>query len=76
MTTRRTANFDPEKNMNLKHNLDLLKEKQDEAALRVAVYKQKMTKYYNSRVKARRFVVEDLVLRKVTLATQDPTEES
>lgn len=76
MATHRTANFDLEaKEKGFKNNLDLLEEKRDEAVLRVAVYKQKMAKYYNSRVKARRFTVGDLVLRKVTHATQDPTEE-
>lgn len=75
MTTHRTTSFDPEKSKeDLRNNLDLLKEKRNEAALRVAVYKQKMTKYYNSQVKVRRFVVGDLVLKKVTLAMQDPTE--
>lgn len=33
-----------------------------------------MSKYYNSQVKTRRFAVGDLVLKKVTLVTQDPTE--
>lgn len=33
-----------------------------------------MAKYYNSRMKARRFTVGDLVLKKVTHATQDQME--
>lgn len=74
MTTHRTTNFDLEKNKGLKNNFDLLEEKRDEAALRVAIYKQKIAKYYNSRVQTKRFVVGDLVLRKVIHATQDPTE--
>ena len=32
-----------------------------------------MSRYYNQRVKLRRFNIEDLVLRKVTLATKNPT---
>ena len=34
----------------------------------------KMSKYYNKRVKLRRLNIGDLVLRKVTLATKDPTQ--
>lgn len=75
IATHRTENFDPKANeKGLRNNLNLLEEKRDKVALQVAVYKQKITKYYNSRVKARRFTVGDLVLRKVTHATQDPTE--
>lgn len=75
IASHRTANFDPDCNgRGLRGNLDLLEEKRDEVALRVVAYKQKMTKYYNSRVKARRFPVGDLVLRKVTQATQEPVE--
>ena len=35
-----------------------------------------MAKHYNSRVKHRDFKVGDLVLRKVTGATKDPSQES
>lgn len=41
----------------------------------MATYKQRMAKYYNSQVKIRRFAVGDLVLKKMSLATQDPIEE-
>lgn len=42
MTTHQTVNFDPEKNKKgLRNNLNLLEEKRDEVALRVAIYKQK-----------------------------------
>ena len=37
-------------------------------------YWYKMSKYYNKRVKLRRLNIGDLVLRKVTLATKDPTQ--
>lgn len=67
LTLSRTTNFDTNRNdKGLRGNLDLLEEKRSEATLRVAAYKQKMAKYYNSRVKTRRFVVGDLVLKKVT----------
>lgn len=70
MATYRTTNFDSEKNEeSLKNNLDMLEEKRGEVTLRAIAYKQRMTKHYNSQVKKRRFIVGDLVLRKVSLAT-------
>ena len=41
---------------------------------RLAQYQDFMSKHYNSRVKQRDFKVGDLVLRKVTDATRDPTQ--
>jgi len=38
----------------------------------MAKYQQKMAKYYNQKVKLKRFGIGDLVLRRVTLATKDP----
>lgn len=70
MTTHITINFNSGKiEEGLRNNLDILEEKRDKAVLQTVTYKQKMTKYYNSRVKARRFAVRDLVLRKVSLVT-------
>ena len=40
----------------------------------MAKYQQKMTEYYNKRVKLKRLDIGDLVLRKVTPATKDPTQ--
>lgn len=75
MVTYRIANFDSKKNEeSLITNLDLLEEKRDEATLRTIAYKQKMTKYYNARVKTKRFSIRELVLRKVSLSTQNLTE--
>ena len=37
-------------------------------------YQLKMVEYYNKRVKLRRLNIGDLVLRKVTTATRDPTQ--
>jgi hypothetical protein len=37
-------------------------------------YQEKMTRHHNTKVKGKRFEVGDLVLRKVTLATRDPTQ--
>ena len=40
----------------------------------MAEYQQKMTEYYNKRVKLRQLDIGDLVLHKVTMATKDPTQ--
>ena len=58
----------------LKQNLDLVDEVRDQAAQKMAKYKQKIAEYYNQRVKLKRFNISDLVLRKVTLATKDPAQ--
>ena len=61
-------------NDELKLSMDCLAEIRDEAALRMARYQQKMQKYYNQRVKFRRFNLDDMVLRKVYQATRDPAQ--
>ena len=58
----------------LKVNLDFLDESKDGASCKMAKYQQKMAKYYNKRVKLRRLNIGDLILRKVTPATKDPTQ--
>ena len=57
----------------LRVNLDCLNEVRDGASHKMTRYQQKMSEYYNKRVKFRRLNIGDLVLRKVTLATKDPT---
>ena len=37
-------------------------------------YQENMARYYNIKVKPRKFSIGDLVLRKITLATKDPTQ--
>ena len=37
-------------------------------------YQEKMAQHYNARVKPSQFLIGDLVLRKVTLATKDPSQ--
>lgn len=49
-------------------------ESRDKASRKTAEYQQKMSKYYNKRVKLRRLNIGDLVLHKVTLATKNPTQ--
>jgi hypothetical protein len=58
----------------LKIHLDLLQEKRDRAQITMSAYQQRISKYFNKKVKPRDFKVGDLVLRKVTLATKDPAE--
>ena len=39
---------------------------------RMTKHKEAITRYYNRKVKVRRFNIGDLVLRKVSQATNDP----
>ena len=39
---------------------------------RMAKHKEAMTRYYNKKIKVRRFNTGDLVLRKISQATKDP----
>ena len=60
----RVVPFDEQCNSrDLKANLDLLEEKRKTAHVRMAAYKQKEARYYNSRVKSKAFRVGDLVLQ-------------
>ena len=56
--------FDEQRNsQDLKANLDLLEEKRKTTQVQMAAYKQKVVRYYNSRVKSKAFRVGDLVLQ-------------
>lgn len=73
VTSIRREFFDEETNdEQLRMNLDCLDKTRDNAFRRMARYQQKMSGYYNQRVKLRRFNIGDIVLRKVTLATKNP----
>ena len=62
-------------NGELRLSLDCLAEVREEAALRMARYpKKKMQKYYNHRVKLKRFNPDDMVLQKVSQAMRDPAQ--
>ena len=75
LTTWRTNYYDEGSNdVQLRSNLDLVDEVRDQAEARTRIYQQMMARYYDRRVKHREFKVGDLVLRKVTLATKDPTQ--
>ncbi|GKV19281.1 hypothetical protein SLEP1_g29568 [Rubroshorea leprosula] len=64
----KVTHFDEGRNGQLlRENLDLLDEVREEARLRTLVYKQKITNFYNKRVRPRTFKVGDLVLRKAGL---------
>ena len=49
----------------ISYELDLLKDKRNLTALRTASYKRRSERYFNSKVKEKRFKGGDLVLRKV-----------
>nr|GEU44354.1 reverse transcriptase domain-containing protein [Tanacetum cinerariifolium] len=60
----RTAEVDPARNNEaLEINLDLLEEKREKAAIREAKSKEKLEKYYNSKVRDASFKPRDLVYR-------------
>ena len=58
----------------LRLNLDCLDEVRDNVSSKMTKYQLKMAEYYNKRVKLRRLDIGDLVLRKTTTATKDPTQ--
>ena len=75
LTSPRMEFFDEHSNNDqLKLNLDCLDKVKDQASRRMAKYQRKMAKYYNQRVKLKKFHIGDLVLRKVTPATKDPAQ--
>ena len=53
------------------NNLNIINEVSDEAMKQMMKYKGAMTRYYNKKVKVRRFDTGDLVLRKVLQAIKD-----
>ncbi|GJU20534.1 hypothetical protein Tco_1153876 [Tanacetum coccineum] len=64
MPTFRTAEVDMDKNDEaLQINLELLEEKQEQAAIAEAKSKRKMEKYYNAKVRNTRFKPGDFVYR-------------
>ena len=67
----RVQQFEPEDNeVKLRTNLDLLEEKQDKVAEKVATYQCKIARHFNKKVRIRNFKEGDLVLRKVTQNTR------
>ena len=75
LTSYRVENHDEIRNDEaMRLQLDLVDEVRATTEQRLARYQNLMAKHYNSRVRHRDFQVEDLVLRKVTGATRDPSE--
>ncbi|CAL9010606.1 unnamed protein product [Prunus brigantina] len=71
----RTETFTPRANEEaLALSLDLIEEHRAQANLRNEAYKQRVSRYYDSRVRSRSFRIGDWVMRKVSLATRNPTE--
>jgi hypothetical protein len=75
LTTLRTTFHKEEENEGqLRLHLDFLDETRERATRTIALYQGKMARYYNTKVKLRRFEVGNWVLRKVTQATKDPSQ--
>ena len=75
LTSFRVKTYKDQKNQQeLSGNLDLTDEVKEEAMKRMAKHKEAMARYYNKKVKVRRFNTVDLVLRKVSQATKDPSQ--
>ena len=58
----------------LNSNLDLIDKVRDEAMKRMAKYKGAMARYYNKKAKVRRFDIGNLIFKKVSQATKDPSQ--
>ena len=75
LTSFQVKNYEDQKNQQeLNSNLDLIDEVKEEAIKRMAKHKEAIAKYYNRKVKVRRFNTGDLILRKVSQATKDPSQ--
>ena len=72
-STRRTTFSKEQNDDKLWINLDCLDEVRDKASGKMTEYQWKIAEYYNKRVKLRQLDIGDLVLRKVTTTTKDPT---
>ena len=71
--SHRRTTYDPATNQALlQEALDQVEELRDESQIRMAAYQKKVTKYFNSKVKNRKFAIGDMVLRRVFPATQEP----
>ncbi|KAM2311530.1 hypothetical protein ACFXTH_022051 [Malus domestica] len=73
--TFRVQNYvQSENDKQLTLNLDLVEEHRNQAHLRNVAYKQRISNYYDSRVKPRSFKVRDWVLKKRLLCDRVPSE--
>jgi len=75
--SQRRATFNPNDNDQLlTANLDLLEEARETARLRVAVYQQRIARYYNKYARIRRLNVGDLVLHLILPGARKPSDGS
>ena len=71
MASFRVSNFKAGDNDDvLRQELDLTEEKWDQAYLKSVAYKQRITQYFNWKVRHRSFLVEELVLKVVNKSTK------
>ena len=71
--TRRRETYNQDENHALlEESLDLIEETRRNSQLINTAYQQRMTQYFNKKVRGRQFLVGDLVLRRVFAATRDP----
>ena len=71
----RVKTYEDQKNQQeINDNLDLIDEVREKAMKQMAKHKEAMARYYNRKVKVRMFNIGDLVLRKVSQATKDPSQ--
>ncbi|GKB49706.1 reverse transcriptase domain-containing protein [Tanacetum coccineum] len=76
MPTLRTGEVDlVQNNEALEINLDLLEEKREQASIREAKSKEKMEKYYNSKVQSTSFKPRDLVYRNKDASRAEDTRK-
>ena len=75
LTSFRVKTYEDQKNQQeINDNLDLIDEVREKAMKQMAKHKEAMARYYNRKVKVRMFNIGDLVLRKVSQATKDPSQ--
>ena len=60
--------------LNVARELDLAEERREAAAIRLAAYQQRLTRGCNQKVKERRFMVGELVLKKTLPGDRSPNE--
>ena len=69
----RTNSFNPSDNdEQLKHNLDLIEDKRENAMVQLAYYQQKLKQGYDSNVKLRTLTSGDLVSKRVVGTAKNP----
>ena len=74
MASHRVKEYQAKENeIQLRLNLDLIDEVRMDTEQRIARYKNLMARQYDAMVKPRHFNIGDLVLKRVTLATRNPT---